>query len=142
MIKKTISYVDYDGNQRNEDHWFNLNESELMEMEYSASGGMQKTIDSIIKAEDTKRLIEIFKDIILRSYGEKSLDGRQFIKVRNGVRLCEEFSQSAAYSALFMELATDDVAAKEFMNGIIPQGLAAKVIDADEKAISPVALTK
>lgn len=127
MIKKTLTYTDYDGNERTEDFYFNLSKAELMEMDFSASGGMEKMIKRIVDAQDTKRIIEVFKDIILKSYGEKSADGRRFIKVADGRRLAEDFAQTEAYSELFMELATNDKAATDFINGVIPQSLAAEI---------------
>ena len=127
MIKKTLTYTDYDGNERTEDFYFNLSKAELMEMDFSASGGMEKMIKRIVDAQDTKRIIEVFKDIILKSYGEKSADGRRFIKVSDGRRLAEDLAQTEAYSELFMELATNDKAATEFINGVIPQSLAAEI---------------
>lgn len=127
MIKKTITYTDYDGETRTEDFYFNLSKPELMEMDFSASGGMEKMIKKIIDTQDAQKIIEVFKDIILRSYGEKSADGKRFIKVRDGHRLAEEFAQTEAYSELFMELATNDKAASDFINGVIPQSLALEV---------------
>lgn len=124
MIKKTITYTDYDGTERTEDFYFNLNKAELMEMEMSATGGMQKMIQKIVATEDSKRLVEIFKDIILRSYGEKSIDGKRFIKSKE---LTDAFMQTEAYSELFMELATDADAASAFINGVIPQSIAEQV---------------
>ena len=124
MIKKTITYTDYDGNNRTEDFYFNLSKPELMEMDFSATGGMEKMIKRIVDAQDTKRIIEVFKDIILKSYGEKSADGKRFIKSKE---LSEGFSQTEAYSELFMELATNDKAAADFINGVIPKSLAAEI---------------
>lgn len=124
MIKKTITYTDYDGNNRTEDFYFNLSKPELMEMDFSATGGMEKMIKRIVDAQDTKRIIEVFKDIILKSYGEKSADGKRFIKSKE---LAEAFSQTEAYSELFMELATNDKAAADFINGVIPKSLAAEI---------------
>lgn len=118
MIKKTITYTDYDGNNRTEDFYFNLTKAEVMEMEMSTDGGLEKMINKIIQTTDTKKIIEIFKSIILKSYGEKSPDGRRFIK---NDELREAFSQTEAYSQLFMELATDAKAATDFVNGVIPQ---------------------
>ena len=84
MLKKTITYTDYDGVERTEDFYFNLSKAEIMEMDFSATGGMEKMIKKIVNTKDTKAMIEIFKDIILKSYGEKSSDGRRFIKVLDG----------------------------------------------------------
>ena len=117
MLKKTMTYTDYDGNQRTEDFYFNLSKAEVAEMQLSASGGLDKMINRIIAEQDGKRIIELFKDLVLRSYGKKSDDGKRFIKSKE---LAEEFSQTEAYSDLFMELATDAEAAAAFVNGIVP----------------------
>lgn len=118
MLKKTIKYTDYNDNEREEDFYFNLTKAEVAEMELSINGGLAALIDKITKEADNAAIIELFKDLILRSYGEKSLDGKYFIK-NDEVRTA--FSQTEAYSELFMELATETNAATEFVNGIIPQ---------------------
>ena len=117
MLTKTVKYTDYNGNERTETLNFHLTKAEIAEMELSMPGGMSVTIQRIIEAQDTKELIAIFKDLLLRSYGVKSPDGRRFIK---NDELREEFSQTEAYSEMFMELATDAKAASDFVNGIIP----------------------
>ena len=117
MLKKTIAYKDFDGNERKEDFYFNLTKAEVAEMELSTEGGLAKTLEKIVANQDSKKIIETFKDLILRSYGEKSPDGKRFIKnqeIRDG------FMQTEAYSELFMELATDAEMATAFVNGIIP----------------------
>lgn len=122
MIKKTITYTDYDGVERTEDFYFNLSPAEITEMEMGTEGGLQKMIDQIIQTKDSKKIIELFKDIILRSYGEKSADGRRFQKRRDGHALAEDFAETEAYSTLFMELATDADAAAKFISGVVPGG--------------------
>lgn len=117
MIKKHMKYVDYDGNEREEDFYFNLTKAEIAEMEMSTSGGLDKMINQIVAEQDGKRIIELFKDLVLRSYGKKSPDGRRFIKNQE---LRDDFAQTEAYSDLFMELATDADKAAEFVNGIVP----------------------
>ena len=117
MLKKTITYTDYDGNQRTEDFYFNLSKAELTEMEMSYSGGLDKIIKNIIAAQDNKQIIAIFKDLILKAYGEKSPDGKHFVKSKE---ISTAFSQTEAYSELFMELATKSDAAAAFVNGITP----------------------
>lgn len=126
MIKKTMTYTDYDGVQRTEDFYFNLTKAEVAEMQVSTVGGLDKMIKQIISEQDGKRIIELFKDLVLRSYGKKSPDGRRFIKNQE---LRDDFAQTEAYSDLFMELATDADAASAFVNGIVPNmdDLAAKV---------------
>ena len=118
MLKKTITYTDYDGNERKEDFYFNLTKAEVAEMEMSTDGGLVKNIEKIVAAVDAKRIIELFKGMILQAYGEKSPDGKRFIKSQE---LRDAFSQTEAYSQLFMELATDANAATAFMNGIVPK---------------------
>lgn len=121
MLKKTIAYTDYNGVERKEDFYFNLSKAEIMEMEMSTSGGLTEMISKIVAAQDTPAIIKLFKDLVLRAYGEKSLDGKRFVKIdENGIPLSREFSQTEAYSVLFMELATDAEAASEFVNGIVP----------------------
>lgn len=120
MLKKTMKYVDYDGNTREEDFYFNLTKAELMEMTLSTSGGLDKYIERITKTQDTKSLIELFKEIINKSYGIKSDDGKRFIK---RPELLEEFTQTEAYSDLFTTLATDEEEAAKFVNGIMPKEL-------------------
>lgn len=118
MYIKTINYTDYNGNTRTEDHYFNLTEAEALEMEMSTNGGFSERIKRIIAAQDTATLITIFKDLIKKSYGRKSLDGRKFEKSEE---IFNEFKDTEAYSILFMELATDAKAATEFVNGIAPK---------------------
>lgn len=129
MYIKTIEYKDYSGNQRKEDFCFNLNEAEIMEMELSKEGGFDQWITRIANAQNTPELIKLFKGLILMAYGEKSLDGKKFIKVDpvTGRKLAEEFEQTAAYPVLFMELATNTEAATEFINHIIPENAAEAV---------------
>ena len=117
MLKKTITYTDYNGNPRTEDFYFNLNEAELAAMVVSVDGGLTAIIQRIVAAQDGKQIIATFKDIVLRAYGEKSPDGRRFIK---NPELRDAFSQTEAYVKLFMELSTDHDAAAAFINGIIP----------------------
>lgn len=118
MIKKTIKYVDYDGNEREEDFYFNLSKAELAEMELSTEGGLEKTIKKIISEQRVEELAKIFKDLIVKSYGEKSADGKRFVK---NEELTTAFTQTEAYSDLYIELATSEEAATEFVNGILPK---------------------
>ena len=118
MLKKTITYTDFNGVERTEDFYFNLTKAEIAEMELEVPGGMTTMIERITKTQDTPSLIKVFKELILRSYGKKSDDGRRFIKNKE---LVEEFKDSEAYSELFMELATNTEAASAFVNGITPK---------------------
>lgn len=118
MLKKTFEYVDYNGNSRKEDHYFNLTEAEITEMELGTTGGFAEMIQNAVNAQDAPTVMRTFKDIILKSYGEKSPDGRRFIKSRE---ISEAFAQTEAYNQLFMELVTDVDACAKFVNGIVPQ---------------------
>ena len=120
MLKKTIEYTDYNDVKRKEDFYFNLTKAEIMEMELSTTGGLAEMIQKIIDTQDTPQIIKLFKDLVLKAYGEKSADGKRFIKnddIRDG------FAQTEAYSELFMELATDANAAASFVNAIVPKDL-------------------
>lgn len=117
MLKETITYTDYNDLERTEDFYFNLTEAEIMEMEMSTSGGLAEMIKKIIAAKDAPAIIKIFKELVLKAYGEKSPDGKRFIK---SDEITIAFSQTEAYSQLFMKLATDADAAAKFVNGIVP----------------------
>ena len=119
MLKKTITYTDFNGEERTEDHYFHLSEAEVTEMELSEEGGMSTLIEKIIQEKDGTEIIKIFKAIVLNSYGVRSPDGRRFTK-NDTIR--EEFESSIAYNKIFMELATNADKAAAFVNGIIPEG--------------------
>ena len=121
MLKKTIKYTDFNDVEREEDFYFNLTKSELTEMQLSKDGGLQAWLEKIVKTDNRPELIKAFKSIILKAYGEKSADGKRFVKSEE---LSEEFEQSAAYDELFMELLSNEEKAAEFINGLIPKGMA------------------
>ena len=121
MLKKSITYTDYNGTERTEDFYFNMTRAELMEMELGTTGGMTEMIQKIVAAQDAPAIIKIFKDLVLKAYGEKSADGKRFIK---SDEISTAFAQTEAYSQLFMELATDADKAAEFVNGIVPSDVA------------------
>lgn len=126
MLKKTITYTDYNGVERKEDFYFNLSKAEIMEMELSTTGGLAEMIQKVVAAQDTPSIMKIFKELILKAYGEKSADGKRFIK---NSELTSAFEQTEAYSNLFMELATDAEAAAKFVNAIVPADLAKQIPD-------------
>ncbi len=121
MIKKTITYSDFNGNERTEDFYFNLTKAEITKMELSTKGGLAELIQRIVAAQDTPAIIEVFEDLIKRSYGVKTPDGRGFVKRAEDL---EAFMSTEAYSQLFMELATDADAAAKFVNGVVPADMA------------------
>lgn len=126
MFKKTIKYTDFDGNERKEDFYFNLTKAELLEMQLSIDGGLQGHLERIIKTQSQPELIKMFKDIIMKAYGEKSPDGKRFMK---SDEIRQNFECTEAYSELFMELATDSDAAAEFINALLPNDLQASAAD-------------
>ena len=121
MLKKTIKYTDYDGVDRTETFYFGLNKSELADMQVSVDGGMEKMLKKIVDAQDGKGIMDGFKMVIRKSYGIKSDDGKRFEKSE---KISDEFFQTAAYEALFEELITNAKAASDFINGILPAGMA------------------
>ena len=133
MLKKTIKYVDYDGNEREEDFYFNLSKAELAEMELSTEGGLEAVLTNIIQAKDIPKITAMFKKLILTSYGQKSLDGKRFIKDK---QLSDEFTQTEAYSELFVDLITDEQHAIEFVRGILPLDIQQQINQENLKAIA------
>lgn len=118
MIKWKIKYVDYNGDEQEEDFYFNLNKAEIMEMNLAANGAYSEYLQRIVDTRDGKKIAEEYKNLILKSYGEKSPDGRRFVK---SVEKTEEFMQTEAYSELYMQLATEAGAAEKFIRGVLPK---------------------
>lgn len=122
MYKKTITYTDYNGDQKTEDFYFNVTKAELMEMEMEKDGGMAEYLTTLVESTNPKEIIAVIKDLIRRSIGKKSEDGRRFIKNQE---IVDDFMQTEAYSELFMEFASDAEEAARFVNGIVPNEVAA-----------------
>lgn len=121
MLKRTFTFTDYNGVQRTEEHCFHLTQADLAMMNLSKYGGIEKHLRSIIDAQDIPTIAEELRQIIRKSYGKISPDGRRFIKSEE---ISDEFEQTEAYSQLFMEMITDENAAAAFASGIIPKDLA------------------
>lgn len=117
MLKETRTYTDYNGKERTEDFYFNLSKAELAEKHLSTDKGLAELLQDIIDSDDHKLIVETFKEIILKAYGEKSEDGRRFIKSEE---LSKAFSETPVYDELFMELSTDSDKAAKFIHGILP----------------------
>ena len=132
MIKKTITYTDYNGVSRTEDFWFNLSTAELMKMELGTRGGFSEMMTRIVQANDVPTMMKVFDDFIRKSYGQKSPDGKRFIKSED---ITEEFCEREAYSNLFMEFITDTDKAIEFMNGIVPTEISKKANLVNQKSL-------
>ena len=124
MLKKIITYTDYNGVERTEPFYFNLSKAELMELELGVTGGMTEMLDKIIAAKDAPSLMKTFKEMIMKAYGVKSDDGKRLIKSEE---LSIAFTQTEAYSVRLMELIADDEAAADFVNGIIPNEIETEV---------------
>jgi hypothetical protein len=135
VLKKTITFEDFNGDEVSEDFFFHLSKAELVELELSHKGGLSESLKRIIEAEDGKGIIAEFKNIILSAYGQRSDDGRRFIKNQ---QLRDEFESSEAYSTLFMELVTNTDSAIEFINGVIPAGMAEEAAKLASIDLTPV----
>lgn len=132
MLKKTITYTDYDGMERTEDFWFNLSKTELTKLDAELPGGVLGVLRKIIDKKDRKALVDFIETLILRSYGEKTLDGKRFVKTPE---MAEEFMQTPAYDELFMSILSDTDSQTSFINGIIPQSMAKEIEATDKKQV-------
>lgn len=130
MLKKTITYEDFNGDKRTEDFYFNLTKAELIEMEMNTEGGLAEQIQKVIETKDNRKIMEIFKNFIVKSYGIKSEDGLRFEKSEE---ISNAFTHSEAYSELFMELCTNETAAAAFVNGVIPKSISSQVENKSNK---------
>ena len=132
MLKKTITYTDYDGMERTEDFWFNLSKTELTKLDAELPGGVLGVLRKIIDKKDRKALVDFIETLILRSYGEKTLDGKRFVKTPE---MAEEFMQTPAYDELFMSILSDTDNQTSFINGVIPQSMAKEIEQTDKKQV-------
>ena len=116
MRKETITYTDYNNVTRTEDFFFNLNEAELTALQYGVDGGMKEMLERIVKSKDNKQIMACFRELIAKSYGEKSPDGRRFVKSKE---LSEAFMQTEAYNELMLRFMTDANYSAEFINDVL-----------------------
>ena len=135
MYKITETYTDYDDNQRTEDFYFNYSKAELADLQFSVAGGLAGMIDKIIKTNDIPELVKLFRELIQKAYGEKSNDGRRFMK---SPELTKEFTETVAYSQIYMRLATDSKAAQEFINKVVPKSMKDKMQQANQQNVVPM----
>ena len=123
MIKKTVKYTDYNDVEQEETLYFNLSRAELLDMEFETPGGLASHLQMIVESEDSAAIYNMFKKLIIKSYGGKSADGKLFMKSE---AITRSFTDSAAYSEILMTLCTDVDEAVAFVNGILPAGMAAE----------------
>ena len=133
MLKKLIKYVDYNGTERTENFYFNLNKAELMEMETEVVGGMRQLLEDMMQKQDIPKIMKTFKKIIMKAYGEKSSDGRRFYKSEE---LSLAFTQTEAYNVLYMELLSDAKKAAAFINALMPEDMRGD--QPDDKVLTPI----
>src|SRR5688572_26517265 len=139
MLKKDITFDDFEGNEQTETHYFHLSDAELIKLELSEATGWVERLEAIVKSMDGKAIIAETENFILTSYGIRSEDGKRFLK---SDQISEEFSQTAAYSALFFELATDAEKSAEFVNGLMPADRIEKLRKKLENTDKPVIIAK
>jgi len=120
MLKKTIKYEDYNGIEREEDFYFDITRSELVEMEYGRYGGMVEFIEKMVREQDVVKITAMFKELLLKSYGEKSEDGRRFVKSEE---ISKGFSETPAYDEIFFELYGDADKMATFIKSILPKNM-------------------
>lgn len=126
MIKKTITYTDYNDEQRTEDHWFGFNKGELAKMALGTNGGLDNLLRTIIQSNDREKIMGYFEKIILDAYGEKSLDGKYFMK---SPEISDRFAHTEAYSELIVEMLEDPNMAAMFIRGMLPKDMQGKIPD-------------
>lgn len=124
MLEKTITYKDFLGNERKETYYFNLTKTEITEMQLSKDGGLAKMLTKIVQDKNIPEIMKMFKDLIMKAYGEIDADGKHF---RKSKEISEAFTQTLAYDEFFMELMSDPNKAFDFIKGILPADVAANI---------------
>ena len=124
MLKRPITYTDFDGNEITEDFYFNLSASDIVNLDAKYEGGLEGAIKRIAAAEDKTAMIMEMEKVILASYGERSEDGKRF---RKSDELSSDFRYHAAYDVLFFEIISDENKMVEFITQVIPKALLEKL---------------
>lgn len=124
MLKHECTYKDFNGNEVTDVLYFHLSMPEIIEMEVEKPGGLKAIVEQMIDTKNYRDLVQLFKDLLLRSYGRKSEDGKRFIKTEED-RL--NFSQSAAYNKMYLDLATDAAFGAKFITGLMPAEMSEEV---------------
>lgn len=119
MLKKTVTYENFDGEIETKDFWFNLNKAELAEFEADEPDGFKATVEKAVEDHNTKEIIRIFKKILISAYGVRTAEGG----FRKSEALKEAFEEGPAYPEIFMELASDEAACRAFVEGVMPKNL-------------------
>lgn len=137
MLKKTFQYTDFNGNEQEETFYFNLSKSEVIEYELQERAGMSTTLQRIVEERDNQKILAHFKDIVMKSVGRKSDDGRRFVK-NDDIR--EDFLASPAYDEMFVWLMSEPGAGADFINSVFPQDVEefVKKIESDQQATKSV----
>lgn len=130
MLKREITYEDFNGNTVTDVFYFNISKPELIELDVEVKQGLAEWLKQIVETEDRKAIIDQFKKLVLLAYGQKSADGKSFFKTD---QLREDFSHTAAYQTLFMELASDADKAADFMKAVLPRDMVGEF----DKAVAP-----
>lgn len=137
MFSRTFEYKGYDGEMRKETWWFNLSETELYKLELGTVGGVNGMMNRMLREEQPDKIVDMFEKIILTSVGERSADGRRFLKKpRPGMpwgEVAEDFRETPAYDQLFIELVSDGTKVSDFLKGAIPEELAIKLAQAEKE---------
>lgn len=136
MLTKKITYTDYFGEERTETFYFNLTKAELVDMNYSVNGGFSEMLQRIIAEKDSVQIAKIFKELILKAYGERSSDGRHFYKIDDeGHSLANKFAQTEAFSELYMELLSNEEVGAKFFRDILPSDIRDAAVQEQAKQI-------
>ena len=142
MIIKTLTFKNFLGEEETSDFYFNMSEGELTLMQVRAIDQKHESftdkLDKIAKGLQGAALADVIEELVLKSYGVKSTDGKLFVK---NPQILESFTASGAYSVLITELFSIEGSLTEFVNGVVPEDLvqkskqeAGKQISAREKA--------
>ena len=137
MFSRTFEFKGYDGEMHKETWWFNLSETELYKLELGTVGGVNGMMNRMLREERPDKIVDMFEKIILTSVGERSADGRRFLKKpRVGMpwgEVAEDFRETPAYDQLFLELVSDGKKLSAFLKGVIPKELADQLAKAEKE---------
>ena len=117
MQKLTVQYQNWDGDLETEDLYFHLNIKELQEME-KWDVPLTKRIAKLTKTEDGTEAFELMRDIVEAAYGERSSDGKRFVK---NPEVLKNFTQGLAYDEVILQFIDGTTDLAKFVEGLLPK---------------------
>lgn len=123
MFKHSVEYVDFNGSDRKEDLYFHLSLPEVTRLEAEIGMGLEDYIKGLTTNQELNTLLAFLERMLLSSYGQKTSDGKSFIKSQV---IREAFEYSQAYAEIFEQVLSNPDLARKFGENVADNGKSKK----------------